>query len=38
MTIKSSSRYHLSILHLGETPPIVQMLSAKQGSAVNTIF
>ena len=33
-----SSLCHLSTLHLVETPPVVQMLSAKQGSAVNFIF
>ena len=33
-----SSRCHLSILHVEETPPIFQMLSAKQGSPVNTNF
>ena len=33
-----SSLCHLSILHQVETPPIVQMLGAKQGSAVNFIF
>ena len=38
MTMFSSGLCHLSILHLGETPAVVQMLSAKQGNAVNTVF